>query len=105
MNKKIIQSGIRIMIEFCLVMTMITTVVAVHAEGIPSASDIINDVGNETGLPSFESNPHDDLPEGVNTGSKVKGVSYIDSALYNIADFFKYALGTVAVFLLIVSGI
>lgn len=107
MNKKIVQQITGLIVECFLVLSLMTTVVVVHAAttSLPSASDIINSVGNETGLPSFESNPHDDLPEGVNTGSKVKGISYIASALYNIADFFKYALGSIAVFLLIVSGI
>lgn len=100
MNKKIVQ----IIVEcFCIAIVLMTVVIG-HASA-SSAGDIINDIGNQTGLPSFESNPHDDLPEGVNTGSKVKGIEYIASALYNVADFFKYALGSIAVFLLIISGI
>lgn len=100
MNKKITQ----LIVECFFVGILMMTVVVGHAAA-SSAGDIINDIGNQTGLPSFESNPHDDLPEGVNSGSQVDGISYIASALYNITDFFKYALGTVAVFLLIISGV
>lgn len=100
MNKKIIQLALE-----CMTVLILMTVVVVGHAAASGAGDIINDIGNQTGLPSFETNPHDDLPEGVSGGGKVQGIEFIASALYNVADFFKYALGTIAVFMLIISGI
>lgn len=65
------------------------------AQGV---SDIIRDIGEPTDLPSFEAGGHADA-------SIEPGAAGITSALLFTVDLFKYILATVAVVVIIASGI
>ncbi len=73
----------------------LTLVVPANAQ---TASDIIRNVGNQTSLPGYETSGHANA-------SIEAGASGITSAIYYAVDFAKYAMGTVAVVTIIISGV
>lgn len=63
-----------------------------------SYQQVINEVGSQTGLPNFSGqDSHPDAPRDP-------GLRNIASSLLNVVDFMKYLLGSIAVFMIILSG-
>ena len=61
-------------------------------------TDTLDDISRETSLPTFETNSHANA-------SIQSGASNITSAIYYILDYAKLLLGTVAVVMIILTGI
>lgn len=62
-----------------------------------NATNVINKIGCNSALPGFDA--------GHSKQSYQAGASNITSAIYFIIDFLKYALGSIAVLMIIVSGL
>lgn len=62
------------------------------------AGGVLSDIGKSTQLPDFTTKGH-------SSSSIEPGASNITSALYYVIDFIKYFMGTIAVVMLIVSGV
>lgn len=62
------------------------------------AGSVLNDIGKTTQLPDFSTKGH-------SSSSIEPGASNITSALYYVIDFIKYFMGTIAVAMLIISGV
>ncbi len=75
-------------------MALLIIPISVSAQGL---SGTIQQVGEGTNLPSF------DL--GHSKQSYQSGASQITSIIYYIIDFFKYILGSLAVIMVIISGV
>lgn len=74
---------------------LLLVVVPANAQDV---GEIIRNVGGKTNLPSYETTGH--------AGASIEqGASGITSAILYAVDFIKYAMGTVAVITIIISGI
>ncbi len=74
---------------------LLTVTVPVNAQ---TASGVLQNIGKGTGLPSYDTNGH------ANASSE-QGARNITSAIYYAGDLVKYIIGTLAVVMIIISGI
>lgn len=74
---------------------VLTTFVPANAQ---SASEIIKNVGETTKLPSYSTTGH----ANASIESEASGIT---SAIYYAIDFVKYIIGTIAVIMIIISGV
>lgn len=80
--------------------TMLVVPRLVTAQIAPAgpAGGVLSDIGKSTQLPDFTTKGH-------SSSSIEPGASNITSALYYVIDFIKYFMGTIAVVMLIFSGV
>jgi hypothetical protein len=96
MNKKGIKKIISSLFLFFVVASLALTVAS------PSFAQDINqtleEINKQAQLPSFTQNPH-------GQASAEPGASNITSAILYLADMFKYLIGTVAIIIIVASGV
>lgn len=93
----------KIVLPMCgfLVLTslVLSLVVPVNAQtNVQSPGGVLNQLDTKIGLPSYNTN--------ANANASIEsGASNITSAIWFAIDFAKYVMGTIAIFMIIVSGI
>jgi len=95
-NKKKITGFLKSFFVFVALASLMLTLSEVSFA--QSITDTIRDVGTPSSLPSFETGGHADA-------SYEQGASGITSAILFIVDLFKYLMGTIAVIVIIASGV
>ena len=81
---------------FLLVLNLALLIcVPAYAQGV---SDVVRDIGGSTDLPSYEGTGHSDA-------SYAEGATGISSAILFVVDALKYLMGTIAVLVIIASGV
>lgn len=79
-------------------MLVVPSLVTAQIAPAGPAGGVLSDIGKSTQLPDFNTKGH-------SSSSIEPGASNITSALYYVIDFIKYFMGTIAVVMLIVSGV
>lgn len=104
MNTKKYPTWLRLLTSLSLFITIASAVLVVPhmvtAQIAPAgpAGGVLSDIGKSTQLPDFTTKGH-------SSSSIEPGASNITSALYYVIDFIKYFMGTIAVAMLIISGV
>lgn len=95
------QTTKKIILSFSLFLAIIMPVLFIHSLAsaqVIEPQDFLRTVGEKTGLPGFETAAH-------GQAAVEPGASEITSAIYAVIDFVKYILGSIAVFMIVLSGI
>lgn len=104
MNTKKYPIWIRLLTSLTLFTVIVSaTLVLPHlvaAQVTPAgpAGSVLGDIGKSTQLPDFSTKGH-------SSSSYEPGAANITSALYYVVDFIKYFMGTIAVAMIIISGV